>query len=67
MGHVARGVSQAGCRLHFAQASATTLCWLNWDTTSVFLGPIETQGSFTGAPFSKKPAAKQKVRPKTQK
>ena len=49
------------------QASATTLYWLNWDTTSVFLGPIETQGSFTGAPFSKKPAAKQKVRPKTQK
>ncbi len=46
------------------QASGTMLYWLNWDTSSEFLGPIEAQGSFTGAPFAKKPAAKAK--PKTQ-
>jgi hypothetical protein len=41
------------------QASATTLYWLNWDSNSVFLGPIVTQAAdLTGIPGAKKPAAK---------
>lgn len=48
------------------QASATMLYWLEIDSNGVFLGPIEAQGSFTGAPFSKKPVAKQHNQPKAQ-
>lgn len=44
------------------QASATTLYWLNWDSDSVFLGPIETQPSGVTFPGSKKPAKTQAKR-----
>lgn len=40
------------------QASGTTLYWLEFDNNGVFLGPIEAQGSLTGVPAAKKPAAK---------
>ena len=40
------------------QASATTLYWIEIDTTSVFLGPIEQQGSLTGMPAAKESVAK---------
>lgn len=43
------------------QASGTTLYWLNWDVSSIFIGPIEAQGSFTGAPFAKKPTGRTKA------
>jgi hypothetical protein len=43
------------------QASATTLYWLEFDSDAVFLGPIEQQGSLTGVPALKKPAAKAKT------
>jgi hypothetical protein len=32
------------------QASATTLFWFEYDNNSVFVGPIEQQGSLTGVP-----------------
>ena len=32
------------------QASATELFWLEYDNNSVFVGPIEAQGSLTGVP-----------------
>lgn len=37
------------------QASATTLYWLNFDSASVFLGPIEAQPSGVTFPGKKKP------------
>lgn len=40
------------------QASQTTLYWLNFDSESVFLGPILSQPAGTVFPASKKPAAK---------
>ena len=45
------------------QASASQLFWLEWDGTSVFVGPIEGQTSLTGIPAvarSEKAQAKQK-------
>jgi hypothetical protein len=44
------------------QASATTLYWINWDTGSVFLGPIEAQSTATAFPGSgsKKPKTQAK-------
>jgi hypothetical protein len=32
------------------QASATELYWIEYDQGSVFIGPIESQGSLTGVP-----------------
>lgn len=40
------------------QATGTTLYWLDFDPGSVFLGPIEAQGSLTGMPAVRKPASK---------
>jgi hypothetical protein len=49
------------------QASATTLYWLNFDASSMFLGPIEQQGSLTGVPGAiKKAATKTQPQPKGQ-
>ncbi|MGB2837442.1 MAG: hypothetical protein WBC30_17575 [Candidatus Sulfotelmatobacter sp.] len=45
------------------QASASQLFWLEYDDNSVFVGPIEVQGSLTGVPAVARPAktqAKQK-------
>jgi hypothetical protein len=42
------------------QASGTTLYWLEFDDSGVFLGPIVAQGSLTGIPAAKKPAGKTK-------
>jgi hypothetical protein len=39
------------------QASGTTLYWIDWDSDSVFLGPIEAQPSGATFPASKKRAA----------
>ncbi len=38
------------------QASASQLFWLEYDLDSVFLGPIEVQGSLTGVPSVKRAA-----------
>ena len=38
------------------QASASQLFWLEFDYDSVFLGPIEVQGSLTGLPTVARPA-----------
>jgi hypothetical protein len=48
------------------QASATTLYWLEFDLNGMFLGPIEAQGSFSGAPFAKRSTVKPQAQPKTQ-
>jgi hypothetical protein len=42
------------------QASGGQLFWLNYDTglLSVFVGPLEQQGSLTGLPLAKKPVSK---------
>jgi hypothetical protein len=49
------------------QASAVQLYWLEFDASSVFLGPIEQQGSLTGIPAVKKLAVKaQQKRPANQ-
>jgi hypothetical protein len=45
------------------QASASQLFWLEYDDNSVFVGPIEVQGTLTGVPAVARPAkaqAKQK-------
>jgi hypothetical protein len=47
------------------QASATTLYWIEIVTASVFLGPIEQQGSLTGVPAVKKPIAKTQSKEQT--
>jgi hypothetical protein len=44
--------------LDIYQASGGQLFWLNWDSNSVFLGPLEQQGSLSGIPAARKPAAK---------
>jgi hypothetical protein len=46
------------------QASATTLYWIDWDTDSVFLGPIEQQSTATAFPASKKRAARAQAKRK---
>jgi hypothetical protein len=46
------------------QASATTLYWIDWDTDSVFLGPIEQQSTATPFPASKKRAARAQAKRK---
>jgi hypothetical protein len=46
------------------QASATTLYWIDWDTDSVFLGPIEAQSTATAFPASKKHAARAQAKRK---
>ncbi|MGB8989322.1 MAG: hypothetical protein WCC37_22180 [Candidatus Sulfotelmatobacter sp.] len=46
------------------QASATTLYWIDWDTDSVFLGPIEAQSTATAFPASKKRAARAQAKRK---
>ena len=40
------------------QANGGELFWLGYDLDSVFLGPLEQQGSFAGLPGARKPAAK---------
>jgi hypothetical protein len=44
------------------QASGGQLFWLNYDNTklSVFVGPVEQQGSLTGMPLAKRAAARTK-------
>ncbi|MGB8832025.1 MAG: hypothetical protein WCC95_07745 [Candidatus Sulfotelmatobacter sp.] len=46
------------------QASGTTLYWIDWDTDSVFLGPIEQQSTATPFPASKKHTAKAQAKRK---
>jgi len=46
------------------QASATTLYWIDWDTDSVFLGPIEAQSTATAFPASKRRAARTQAKRK---
>lgn len=46
------------------QASATTLYWLNFDDDSVFLGPIEAQGSLSAVPLIKGPGVRNVKNPK---
>jgi hypothetical protein len=46
------------------QASATTLYWIDWDTESVFLGPIEAQSTATAFPASRRHAAKAQAKRK---
>jgi hypothetical protein len=46
------------------QASATTLYWIDWDTDSVFLGPIEAQPTGTVFPGTKKHAARTQAKRK---
>ena len=46
------------------QASATTLYWIDWDSESVFLGPIEAQSTATAFPASKKRAARAQAKRK---
>jgi hypothetical protein len=46
------------------QASATTLYWIDWDSDSVFLGPIEAQSTATAFPASKKRAARAQAKRK---
>jgi hypothetical protein len=45
-------------RVAIYQASGTQLFWVDDDTLSLFLGPIEQQGSLTGLPAAKRGAAK---------
>jgi hypothetical protein len=44
------------------QASASTLFWLEYDENSVFVGPIEAQGSLTGIPSVARPVKTQMKR-----
>ena len=41
------------------QASASQLFWLEYDDNSVFVGPIESQGSLTGVPTVARPVKAQ--------
>jgi len=50
--------SPVDLRVVVYQASGGQLFWLEKDTFSVFLGPIEQQGSLTGVPAAKKAVAK---------
>jgi hypothetical protein len=44
------------------QASATQLFWLDEDTFSIWLGPIEQQGTLSGLAAVKRAAAKTKIK-----
>ncbi len=55
--------SPVDLRLVVYQASGGQLFWLDKDTFSVFLGPIEQQGSLTGVPGAKK-AVQKSAKPK---
>jgi hypothetical protein len=48
------------------QASGAQLFWLNYDTSdlSVFVGPLEQQGSLTGLPAARRPVAKTQTKRK---
>jgi hypothetical protein len=46
------------------QGSADQLIWMDEDTTSLSLGTLQQQGSLTGMPAAKKPAAKARVKRK---
>ncbi|MGA7559612.1 MAG: hypothetical protein WCF61_14190 [Terriglobales bacterium] len=50
--------SPVDLRVVIYQASGGQLFWLDKDTFSVFLGPIEQQGSLNGVPGAKKAVAK---------
>jgi hypothetical protein len=50
--------------LDIYQASGGQLFWLNWDQNTVFLGPLEQQGSLAGLPAAARSAAKTKAKRK---
>jgi hypothetical protein len=58
------GATTQNFNVDIYQASATTLYWIDWDTDSVFLGPIEAQSTATAFPASKKGAARTKAKRK---
>jgi hypothetical protein len=58
------GATTQNLNVDIYQASATTLYWIDWDTVSVFLGPIEQQSSATAFPASKKRAARTQAKRK---
>ena len=46
------------------QADGGQLFWLEYDGNSVFLGPLQQQGSLTGLPAARKPAARPQAKRK---
>jgi hypothetical protein len=58
VGTLNAGATTQNFNVDIYQASATTLYWINWDTESVFLGPIEAQPAGATFPASKKLAAR---------
>jgi len=56
--------ANGGFDLSIYQASGTQLFWLCLDDNTVFVGPLEQQGSLTGLPAVSRPLAKPEVKPK---
>jgi hypothetical protein len=56
------GSGSGGFDVIIYQASASQLFWLEYDDNSVFVGPIEVQGSLTGVPSVARPVKAQAKR-----